>query len=180
MKPQLDAVAEHVKELRKIDATLDPQTGTSTQRRRRFRRLGARLSASLEPSRQHMGKTMTAFAPGLFAGWDDADLPTDNLALERAFRLPKGHERRIHGRAHAGVRIVYRGPSLLLVLDAHTRHPAPFSTDDLAPWSGAQPPVSQRECQRRRRIMKKARSAKKRPLLLADLERRYRCAILAP
>ena len=110
---------------------------------------------------------------------DDADLPTDNLDLERAFRLPKGHERRIHGRAHAGVRIVHRGPSLLLVLDAHTRHPAPFSTDDLAPWADAQPPVCQRECQRRRRIMSKARSAKKRPPLLADLEHRYRRSILA-
>jgi hypothetical protein len=179
VQPQLDAVAEHVEELRKIEATLDPENGTSTQRRRRFRTLAARLSDSSDPTHQHMGKTMTAFAPGLFAGGDDADLPTDNLDLERAFRLPKGHERRIHGRAHAGVRIVHRGPSLLLVLDAHARHPTPFSAAELAPWADAQPPVSQRECQRRRRIMRKARSAKQRPLLLADLERRYRRAILA-
>jgi hypothetical protein len=41
-------------------------------------------------------------------------LPVDNLALERAFRLPKGHERRIHGHAHAGVRIV---PSALTKTD---------------------------------------------------------------
>jgi hypothetical protein len=77
---------------------------------------------------------MIAFRPGLFAGGDDLELPVDNLDLERAFRLPKGHERRIHGHAHAGVRIVYRGPSLLLALDAHARHPDCFAGTDLMPW----------------------------------------------
>jgi hypothetical protein len=179
VQQQLEGVAEHVEQLRKIEATLDPETGTSRQRRRRFRTLASSLSGSEDPVYQHMGKTMTAFAAGLFAGGDDPDLPGDNLDLERAFRLPKGHERRIHGHAHAGLRIVHRGPSLLLVLDAHTRHPEPFCDEDLAPWVDAEPPASQRECQRRRRIMRIARSAKKRPLLLADLERRYRDAILA-
>jgi hypothetical protein len=119
---------------------------------------------------------MSSFEPGLFAGGDDSDLPVDNLDLERAFRLPKGHERRIHGHAHAGVRIVQRGPSLMLVLDAHRRHPEPFQADDLEPWRTAEVPVSQLECQRRRGIMRRARSPKKRPLLLAELERRYRDA----
>jgi hypothetical protein len=121
----------------------------------------------------------TSVSPGLFAGGDDHALPLDNLDLERAFRLPKGHERRIHGHAHAGVRIVQRGPSLLLALDAHLRHPEPFAPDDLVPWHAACAPASQLECQRRRGVMRRARSAKKRPLLLADLERRYRDAILA-
>lgn len=179
MQQELAGVAEHVKQLRKIEATLDPETGTSKQRRRRFRTLASRLGGSEDPVYQHMGKTMTAFAAGLFAGGDDPDLPVDNLDLERAFRLPKGHERRIHGHAHAGVRIVHHGPSLLLVLDAHTRHPEPFCAEDLAPWVNAQPPASQRECQRRRRIMRMARSPRKRQLLLAGLERRYRHAILA-
>ena len=111
--------------------------------------------------------------------WDDLDLPADNLALERAFRLPKGHERRIHGRAHAGVRIVHRGPSLMLVLDAHARHPEPFSADQLTPWIHAEEPASQQQCRRRRGIMRRARSRKKRPALLADLERRYHHAIQA-
>ena len=43
----------------------------------------------------------------------------DNLDLERWFRLPKGHERRIHGHRHAGVRIVQEGPTLVHALDAH-------------------------------------------------------------
>lgn len=171
-------MAGHAEQLRAIQDTLDPATGASATRRRRFSALAARLQASLDPIRQHMARTMKSFRPGLFAGGDDFDLPHDNLDLERAFRLPKGHERRIHGHAHAGIRIVQRGSSLLLVLDAHTRHPEPFAPEDLAPWRNAHESVGQRECQRRRGIMRRARSAKKRPLLLADLERRYRDAIL--
>ena len=45
-------------------------------------------------------------------------MPRDNLDLERWFRVPKGHERRIHGRCHAGVRIVQEGATMLLALDA--------------------------------------------------------------
>lgn len=179
MREDLATVAEHAERLRTIWNTLDPATGASTTRRRRFSALATRLQKSLDPIHQHMARTMKAFRPELFAGGDDLDLPLDNLDLERAFRLPKGHERRIHGHAHAGVRIVQRGPSLLLVLDAHERHPEPFSPEDLAPWRDARAPASQRECQRRRGIMRRARSAKKRPLLLAELERRYQETVLA-
>lgn len=172
-------VADQVEQLHEVAATIDPENGTSSERQARFRTLATRLSGSQDPIHQHMGKTMTAFEPGLFAGGDDPDLPRDNLDLERAFRLPKGHERRIHGHAHAGVRIVQRGPSLLPVLDAHTRHPEPFCVQDLAPWCNARLPPGQRQCRRRHQIMRRARSAKKRPLLLAELESRYRRACLA-
>ena len=50
----------------------------------------------------------------------------------------------------------------------------PFTADDLLPYRTAREPPSQREAMDRRKIMRKARSAKKRPVLLADLERRYR------
>jgi len=120
-----------------------------------------------------MGKTMKAFASGLFAGGDALELPEDNLDLERFFRLPKGHERRIHGHAHAGVRIVRRGSTLVLTLDAHRRHPEPFSADDLAPWLDASEPAGQRDCTHRSRIMRRARSTKQRTALLEELERRY-------
>lgn len=112
------------------------------------------------------------FAPGLFAGGDDT-LPSDNLDLERWFRLPKRHERRIHGHAHAGVRIVYEGPTLLPTLDAHRRHPEPFTADEQAPSRHAAVPACQRDAESRRKIMRRARSRKQRPILLADLERRY-------
>ena len=57
---------------------------------------------------------------------------------------------------------------------AHARHPEPFRIDELAPWADAQAPASLCTCLRRRQIMRRARSTKKRPLLLAELERRYR------
>lgn len=172
----MTTVGEQVQCLREIQSCLDPATGTSEQRREQFDALAARLAAHHDPACQHMAKTMKSFAPGLFSGGDAADLPVDNLDLERAFRLPKGHERRLHGHAHAGVRIVQRGPTLLLTLDAHARHPEPFGAEDLIPWCHAQAPKAQQQCMHRRRVMRMARSAKKRSRLLADLEQRYRLA----
>ena len=104
----------------------------------------------------------------------DQTLPylQDNLDLERWFRQPKGHERRIHGHRHAGVRIVQEGPTLLLALDAHVAPPEPFTAHDLEPYQDASAPPCQVEAIHRRKIMRKAR-AKKRKLLLAALERRY-------
>ena len=174
VRAQLAVVATHVQQLQQISDTLDVTTGSSRTRRKRFNALAAQLGDQPDPRSQHMAQLMVSFVAGLFAGGNDLDLPIDNLALERAFRLPKGHERHIHGHAHAGIRIVHRGPCLLLALDAHARHPEPFSAEELAPWLNAQPPASQQECQRRRGIMRHARSRKKRPQLLAELERRYR------
>jgi hypothetical protein len=67
-------------------------------------------------------------------GGEAADFPEDNLDLERWFKHPKGHERRIHGRRHAGVRIVQQGPTLMLALDAHIHHDGPFTVNDLQPY----------------------------------------------
>jgi hypothetical protein len=98
----------------------------------------------------------------------------DNLDLERWFRLPKSHERRIHGHRHAGVRIVQEGATLVHALDAHAAHPGLFPVDELLPYRGAREPPCQAQALNRRKVMRKARSKKGRPLLLADLERRYR------
>jgi hypothetical protein len=71
------------------------------------------------------------------------------------------------------VRIVQEGPTLLLALDAHLAHPGRFEADDLRPYGKAQPPRDQLESIHRRKVMRKARSKKKRGPLLAELERRY-------
>jgi hypothetical protein len=88
--------------------------------------------------------------------------------------LPKSHERRIHGHRHAGVRIVQEGPTLVHALDAHAAHPEMFTVEDLLPYRTAQEPQCQKQALDRRKIMRRARSKKTRPQLLADLERRYR------
>ena len=53
-----------------------------------------------------MATVMLSFLAGLFVGEQEYEAVRDNLDLERWFRLPKSHERRIHGRRHAGIRIV--------------------------------------------------------------------------
>src|SRR6516165_2979499 len=106
--------------------------------------------------------------------WKSYSGKRPNLDLERWFRLPKGHERRIRGHRRAGIRLVLEGATLVLALDAHAAHPGPFTVDDLLPYRTAREPPCQTEARNRRTIMRKARSKKNRPLLLAELERRYR------
>lgn len=152
--------------------TLDPTQGSQEERRSAFEKLRQNFSQQEGSFVQHLARLMTSFLAGLFLGPVD-ELPRDNLDLERWFRLPKGHQRRIHGRRHAGVRIVYEGPTLACVLDAHLHHLGPFTADELAPYRSAQPPPSQQAALARHRIMRKARSSKLRPALLAELEQRY-------
>jgi hypothetical protein len=133
-----------------------------------------RFERTEDPVRSHIAQVMISFLAGLFVGGAKFEAIRDNLELERWFRLPKSHERRIHGHRHAGVRIVQDGPTLLLALDAHVAHPEPFTAEELLPYRTARLPACQCQALRRRKIMRKARSKKKRPLLLAELERRYR------
>ena len=157
-----------------VAATLDPGTADVTERQEQFEAWIDRFESTEDPIRHGMATVMLSFLAGLFVGEEDYEEIRDNLDLERWFRLPKSHERRIHGRRHAGVRIVQEGPTLVHALDAHLTHPGPLTVDDLLPYRNAEMPVSQQEAMKRRKIMKKARSKKKRPLLMADLERRYR------
>jgi hypothetical protein len=170
---QQKEVAAYVETIRRVDASLDPAADGSAQRKRLYDAIGRELLADEDPIRQQMGRVMASFKPGLFAGGGRADLPRDNLDLERWFRLPKGHERRIHGRCHAGVRIVQEGPTMLLALDAHRHHPQPFTEAELRPYRHATMPESQIEAIRRRNTMRTARSTTKRGTLLRTLEKRY-------
>jgi hypothetical protein len=134
----------------------------------------ARFARTKDPIRRQMVQVMTSFLAGLFVGEGVFEEVRDNLDLERWFRLPKSHERRIHGHRHAGIRLVLEGPTLVHALDAHAAHPGPFTVKDLLPYRAAREPPSQAQALSRRTIMRKARSKKKRATLLADLERRYR------
>jgi hypothetical protein len=166
-------VVAYVETIRQIDATLDPASDGRAQRKRNYDALGRELLADDDSIRQQMGRVMASFKPGLFAGGGRADLPRDNLDLERWFRLPKGHERRIHGRCHAGVRIVQEGATMMLALDAHRHHPQPFTQEDLYPYRHATLPENQKEAIRRRKVMRTARSTARRGSLLRNLEERY-------
>ena len=176
MASEQETIRGYVKEIVEVAATLEPGTGTCQQRQARFQELSARFAKAPDPIHDQMVSLMIAFCGGLFAGGDDVAEILDNLELERWFRLPKSHERRIHGHRHAGVRIVQEGPTLVLVLDAHQEHPGPFGGEDLLAYRTAREPECQREAMDRRKIMRKARSKRTREELLADLERCYLAA----
>ena len=175
-----DALAQvglYAQDLQAVDGLLRPSaTATREEREARFIALQQEWESSADPVEQHFAKMMSGFAPGLFVGDETAGFPADNLDLERWFKGPKGHERRIHGHCHAGVRIVRQGPTLMLALDAHMLHDGPFTVDDLEPYGHARVPESQQQAIDRGKIMRQARSRKKRPVLLTDLEKRYRNA----
>jgi hypothetical protein len=173
VRPQQETIRCHVATIEEVAATLEPTGKRSTQRQSDFDAILGRLDGDGDPIHEQMAGVMRRFRDGLFVGGDAMDHVQDNLDLERWFRLPKGHERRIHGRRHAGVRIVQEGPTLVHALDAHLTHPESFGVDDLLPYRTARPPECQRQAIHRRKIMRKARSKTKRPKLLAELEHRY-------
>jgi hypothetical protein len=171
-----EQIREYVREVKRVEATLDPSNGSPQQRKRRFGRLRRRLKNSGDPVRVQMAVVMAAFLVGLFAGPEVAQDVLDNLELERWFRLPKGHERRIHGHKHAGVRLVQEGATLMPVLDAHKDRDGPYQAEELLGYREAQPPPEEKQALHRRKVMRQARSKKRRPVLLAELERRYLAA----
>jgi hypothetical protein len=174
VRDEQEALREYVEDLQEIDATLDPKRGSCAHRRETFETWAGRFQGREDVIHQHFGRIMLSFLAGLFVGGAQFAEVRDHLDRERWFRVPKGHERRIHGHRHAGVRIVQEGRTLVHALDAHASHPEPFTAEDLLPYRAARPPTSQTEAVNRRKIMRKARSKKNRPVLLAELERRYR------
>jgi hypothetical protein len=170
----LEQVGRYAQDLQAVDTTLKPSDAvTAEERQTQFLALQEAWQSSPDPIHQHFAKMMSSCEPGLFGGGEAADFPTDNVDLERWFKGPKGHERRIHGHRHAGVRLVRQGPTLMLALDAPVHHEGPLTVDNLEPYRLAGVPQSQQEAVERGKIMRKARSRKKRPELLADLEKRY-------
>jgi hypothetical protein len=154
---------QQLHEIQRVASTLDAEQGATTERQAQFTRLQEEFARQKTPFYAHLAALMASFAAGLFAGGDALASLWDNLDLERWFRLPKGHERRIHGRRHAGVRIVQEGPTLMLALDAHLAHPGPFTADDLRPYQDASAPACEEAAIHRRKLMRKARSKKNAP-----------------
>jgi hypothetical protein len=163
VQQEQEEVRQQVQEIAKVAATLAEDTGTRKERRRAYQKLQQEYQAKGGEFYSHLGRLMLSWLGGLFLGprarKGEKGLQ-DNLDLERWFRKPKGHERRIHGRRHAGVRIVQEGPTLVLVLDAHDAHPGPFTAEELLPYWPAEEPLDQQEALQRRKIMRRARSKK--------------------
>jgi hypothetical protein len=164
VKQEQAEVQQEVAEISKVAETLEENTGTRKERRARYEKLQREYEAKGGAFYSQLARLMVSWMAGLFLGprakKGEKGLQ-DNLELERWFRKPKRHERQIHGRRHAGMRIVQEGPTLVHVLDAHDAHPGPFTAEDLAPYWSAEAPPEQQEAIQRRKVMRKARSKKK-------------------
>jgi hypothetical protein len=164
VKEEQQQIKKQVEQIHAVAETLKEDKGPRWQRKARFWKLQCKYKKQGDPFSVHLAKLMSSFAGGLFArvrARKGEELPIDNDELERWFRKPKSHARRIHGRKHAGVRIVQEGPTLVLVLNAHEAHPQPFTAQDLLPYRHAQEPPDQLQAIQRRKVMRKARSQKK-------------------
>jgi hypothetical protein len=163
VKEQQRQISKQVGQIRAVAETLKESQGPRRQREGKFWNLQREYESEGSPFAAHLAKLMSSFAGGLFVrirAKKGEGLPIDNDELERWFRKPKGHARRVHGRKHAGVRIVQEGPTLLPTLNAHETHPSAFTAEELLPFWDAPEPESQREAIQRRKIMGKARSKK--------------------
>ncbi len=60
--------------------------------------------------------------------------------------------------------------------DAHTDREEPFKPEELLDYKDARPPRQEQEAMHRRQVVRRARSRKQRPILLAELERHYLAA----
>jgi hypothetical protein len=157
-------IQKQVEQVRAVAGTLQEDQGPRWQRKARFWKLQREYQQEGGAFPAHLARLMRRFAVGLFVpvrAQKGEGLPVDNDELERWFRKPRSHARRIHGRKHAGVRIVQEGPTLLLVLNAQEAHPQPFTAEDLLPYRHAQEPPDQVQAIQRRKVMRKARSPKK-------------------
>jgi len=75
-------VAHYTADIATVWGLLNPQAATAEQRRDSFDKLAAAYVDDSDPVYQHMGRTMQSFAPGLFAGGDDPELPQDNQPFQ--------------------------------------------------------------------------------------------------
>jgi hypothetical protein len=140
VRAEQEPIREYVKDIERVAATLEPGLGSCAERRQKFEGLIDQLRGAQDPTRRHMAGLMISFLAGLFVGEGKFEGIKDNLDLERWFRLPKSHERRIHGHRHAGIRLVLEGATLVHALDAHVAHPGPFTAGDLLPYRTAREP----------------------------------------
>ena len=72
--------------------------------------------------------------------------------------------------------MVQEGATLMPVLDAHKDRQGPYKAAELLDYRQAKLPKEEQEALQRRQVMRRARSKKRRPILLAELERRYLAA----
>jgi hypothetical protein len=153
VQSEQEEIRKYVKDIEKIAATPEPGEDCAN-RRTKFEKLIDEFKSAEDLIRRHMVKVMISFLAGLFVGGGMFEEITDNLDLERWFRLLKSHERRIDGHCHARVGIVEDGATMAHASDAHAAHPGQFTADDLISYRTAREPPCQNQAINRRKVMR--------------------------
>jgi hypothetical protein len=154
-------VLDYLREIKRVNQTLSHNHSNCKLRLKSFNKILERLKNSKDPVKENIAGFMKRFKDGLFAGGDNLEIPDDNQDLERWFKTPKGHERKINGHKHAGTRIVYEGPILLPTLDAHKSSERQFRVEELQPYVDAEMSEAQDDAISRRKRQKEGRCKKK-------------------
>jgi len=102
VRAEPETIRDDVKEIEEVVATLEPGEEACADLQEKFEELIDRFKRKKDPIHQQIVQVMMSFLAGLFVGEDKLEQIRDNLDLERWFRLPKSHERRIHGHCPAG------------------------------------------------------------------------------
>ena len=84
-----EAIRQEVADVRAVQATLDPDWGSGDQRHAQFQTLREQFQGSDNPTRQHIGRVMASFEPGLCVGGDDTDLHRTTWTSSAGFASPK-------------------------------------------------------------------------------------------
>jgi len=166
-------VRQQRQEIERVAATLTCANGSATERQAQFTRLQEEFAGLDTPFYHHVAGVMASFAAGLFVGGDTLPFLQDNLDLERWFRKPKGHERRIHGHRHAGCASCRKAPRSCWPWTLNVTHPEPFIAHDLARYQGRVGPCLSGRGYPSTQGHAHRPFKKKRVLLLTTLERRY-------
>src|SRR5438552_15547511 len=115
-------VGQYIQDLRAVDRTLRPSDeAPEEERKAQFVVLWQEWESSADPAQPQLATVMSRLAPGLCVGGEAADFPEDHVDVERWCKRPKGHERRMHGERHVGVRLVRQGAAPTVALDGHVR-----------------------------------------------------------
>jgi hypothetical protein len=119
----------------------------------------------------HFLKVSKSYWPGLFACYDDADVPRTNNALEQLFGSQRHHERRASGRKSGSPSVVLRGPARLIAATATRQRE--FTAEDLAGADRAEWARLRAELDERRKRRTQRRRFRKDPEgFLRELEAR--------
>ena len=160
----LTQVGHSVQDLRAVDGLLKPNDeATGEEREAQFVSLWQEWEASVDPMHQQFAKVMSSFEPGLFVGGEGADVPADKVEVAPWCTRPTGPERRMHGRRHAGVRLVQQGPTRRLALAAPVHHHGPCTGNALEPDRHRRVPARQQEALEHGKIMRPSAVPKETP-----------------